>query len=307
VKTQKHKHPLYLCRQGHDNAKPIGDSRAAGTRDFLAAIRLVAGQPAAHQREESPATTEDSSAEDLEVSERVWNAQRDDRIELVFQPVCHSMNRSALLYYECLARCPDEDGPGMSPAEFIPALERSGLVRLFDRYVFRRVVTLLDRHPGITLGVNISALSAVADVLWEPTLVFLAGRPDIARRLVLEITETVPVDPTKAAAFVRRMQELGCRVAVDDFGAGYSLAAAVAIGSVDIIKIDASLIHGINRGDFPASRLEEVVELASAFADCVVVEGVEHEKDVSLASRAGAEWVQGYHFGLPTHESAFRF
>jgi EAL domain-containing protein (putative c-di-GMP-specific phosphodiesterase class I) len=307
MQTERHKHPFYLCGQDRDNAKPIGDLSAASTRDLLAAIRLAVAQSAAEQHEESPAITGDSGAEDLDVSERVWDALRDDRIDLVFQPVCHAMNSSAPLYYECLVRCQDQDGPGMLPAEFIPALERSGLVRLFDRHVFRRVVTLLDQHPGITLGVNISALSAVADVLWDPVLVFLAGRADIARRLVVEITETVPVDPRRAGTFVRRMQELGCRVAVDDFGAGYSLAAAVAIGSVDIIKIDASLIHGINRGDFPLSRLDEVVELASAFADCVVVEGVEHEKDVSLASRAGAEWVQGYHFGLPTHESAVLF
>jgi EAL domain-containing protein (putative c-di-GMP-specific phosphodiesterase class I) len=234
------------------------------------------------------------------VSELVWSAVREGRVEFAFQPICHSVDRSAILYYECLVRCMDENSRVISPVEFIPGLEKSGEIRLFDFHVFQRTVALLDEHPDITLGVNVSALSAIDDSLWDPAFVWLSDRPDIARRLVVEITETAPVDPAGAWAFAQSLQQLGCRVAVDDFGAGYSLQAATAVGQVDIVKIDASFINRIGRNVDALSRFDAIIASALKFVDCIVVEGVENEGDLSLVRGAGIEWVQGYHLGRPS-------
>ena len=97
------------------------------------------------------------------MSELVWSAVREGRVEFAFQPICHSADRGAVLYYECLVRCVDENSRVISPVEFIPDLERSGEIRLFDVHVFQRAVALLGEYPGLTLGVNVSALSAVGD------------------------------------------------------------------------------------------------------------------------------------------------
>jgi EAL domain-containing protein (putative c-di-GMP-specific phosphodiesterase class I) len=236
------------------------------------------------------------------VSELVWSAVRDGRVELAFQPICHSADRSAILYSECLVRCVDENSRVMSPVEFIPNLEKSGEIRLFDFHIFQRAVTLLDEHPDATLGVNVSALSAVDDSLWDPAFLWLADRPDIARRLVVEITETAPVDPAGAWAFARSLQQIGCRIAVDDFGAGYSLQAAMAMEQVDIVKIDASFINRIGCSVDALCRFDAIIAAALKFVDCVVVEGVENEGDLLLVRGAGIEWVQGYHFGRPSCE-----
>jgi EAL domain-containing protein (putative c-di-GMP-specific phosphodiesterase class I) len=236
------------------------------------------------------------------MSELVWSAVREGRAEFAFQPICHSADRSALLYCECLVRCTDENSRVMSPAEFIPDLERSGEIRRFDFYVVQRAVALLDKRPEVRLGINVSALSAVADPLWDPVFIWLSDRPDIARRLVVEITETAPVDPVGASAFARSLQQIGCRVAVDDFGAGYSLQAAMAVEQVDIVKIDASFIAGVELSADALRRFDAIVALASKFVDCIVVEGVENAGDLSLARGAGIEWVQGYYFGRPSCE-----
>jgi len=179
-------------------------------------------------------------------------------------------------------------------------MEESGEVRLLDLHVFQRTVALLDEYPDVTLGVNVSALSAVGDPLWDPAFRYLSGRPDIARRLVVEITETAPVDPAGAWAFARSLRQIGCRVAVDDFGVGYSLQAAAAVEHVDIVKIDASFIDRVGRSADALSRFNAIVALASKIVDCIVVEGVEDEGDLSLVRGAGIAWVQGYYFGRPS-------
>jgi EAL domain-containing protein (putative c-di-GMP-specific phosphodiesterase class I) len=236
------------------------------------------------------------------VSELAWSAVRKGRVKLVFQPVYHSGDRSVILYCECLARYIDENSRVISPAEFIRDLEKSGEIRLFDFHIFQRILALLGEHPDVTLGVNVSALSAIVDPLWDPVFLWLSDRPDIARRLVVEITETAPVDPTGVWAFARSLRQVGCRVAVDDFGAGYSLQAATAMEHVDIVKIDASFIQGIGSGVEALCRFDAIVALALKFVDYVVVEGVENEGDLSLVRGAGIEWVQGYYFGRPSCE-----
>ena len=97
------------------------------------------------------------------MSELAWSAVRKGKVELVFQPICHSVDRSAILYCECLARYIDENSRVISPAEFIRDLEKSGEIRLFDFHIFQRILALLGEHPDVTLGVNVSALSAIVD------------------------------------------------------------------------------------------------------------------------------------------------
>ena len=87
---------------------------------------------------------------------------------------------------------------------------------------------------------------------------------------------------------------------MDDFGAGYSLQAATAVEQVDIVKIDASFIGRVGCGADALCRFDAIVASALKFVDCIVVEGVENEGDLSLVRGAGIEWVQGYYFGRPS-------
>lgn len=274
--------------------RPFSNAEKALISEAVTPIRPVRRGRAIHSVEEAD-----------RVAELVWKAMRDDRIELAFQGVCDTANSDVILYHECLARLTDEDGTPVSPAKFIPALESIGLIHLFDRYVFRLVVALLDKHPNTTLGVNVSALSVGDNVLWAPTFIFLLSRPDIAHRLVVEITETAPVNIEDARAFARRLRETGCRIAIDDFGAGYSLENGMAAGHADIIKIDASWLAKVSQGICSPADFNSFIAFASGLAPCVIVEGVETNADYELARRARIEWVQGYWFGKPSRTFDF--
>jgi EAL domain-containing protein (putative c-di-GMP-specific phosphodiesterase class I) len=241
--------------------------------------------------------------DELAVAELAWRAMRDDRIEFAFQAVCSATDSRVVLYHECLARLVDDGGQEISPAEFIPALKAAGLTRMFDRRIVGRVIALLEKHPDVTLGVNISALSVSGDELWAPIQILLSSRPDLACRLIVEITETESVDPVAASGFVRRLRQSGCRVAIDDFGAGYSFSTAKAIVRADIVKIDGSWIAKVAQGKCSSADFGGLVSLARGFASCVVVEGIETEADLKLVRCVEAEWVQGYWFGKPSRSA----
>ncbi|CAE6935859.1 hypothetical protein R70211_05387 [Paraburkholderia domus] len=237
------------------------------------------------------------AARDMEISEMVREAISEARFSIASQPVCNVEDPDLVLYRECLTRMHDREGCVVFPGSFIPSLERSGLIRWFDRYVVRRVISLLRERADLSLGVNISALSVVDDVLWESTLIDLLEAPDVARRLVFEITETAQLERGRGRFFANRLKQLGCRIAIDDFGAGYGVDTGIEIHSPDVVKIDGSFLSRAVEGEEKTSYLTRIVSLASDIAPLVVVEGVASEEDLQRVRGSGAVWAQGYYYG----------
>lgn len=230
-------------------------------------------------------------------------ALRAGGLQMHWQPIRSATTPGDLLYSEGLARLAGEDGRIFSPSAFVPALEHVGLVRLFDRKVVAAVLDALEAAPDAVLGVNISAQSACLDGWWDALFSRLRQVPDLARRLVVEITETA-APAAGIQAFVRALRGLGCRVALDDFGAGHaSVATALAIAP-DIIKIDAFFLHqaGLTQGQL--AFFEHLIGIAGTLAPVVVVEGVELSTQSQLAAQAQARfapnspcWQQGHYHG----------
>lgn len=201
------------------------------------------------------------------------------------------------LYRECLVRITDCSGAAVMPGHYFPSLERMGLVRVIDRQIVRAVMDSLTRRPDVTLGCNISAASCVNDIWWHSILTDLRLNPDVAKRLVIEITETVPLRSIKSGLeLVNALKRTGCKIALDDFGAGYSGISFAKAALPDIIKIDRSFLR-FGTGDVERLRmLTNLVTLAGNFATEIVVEGVETEADLVNARIAGARWCQGFLF-----------
>lgn len=215
------------------------------------------------------------------------------------QPIVGTGDRAPTLYYECLARLNDSDGAVILPGAYIGALERLGLMRAFDRHVVREVVRQLHDRPDVVLGCNISALSAADDIWWTSALAELRRHPDVAQRLVIEITETAALPcRADAIAFIAAIRETGARVAIDDFGAGHSSAEFAREAKVDIVKIDGSYVRN-RRSDKGQHMLAELVSLVGELAPAVVVEGIESAADLQAALATGAHYFQGYHFQAP--------
>lgn len=157
---------------------------------------------------------------------------------------------------------------------------------------------LEDEH--LRLGCNISAQSAIVDPFWSATLAQLRDAPAVAARLVIEITESATPPSTEAAIeFVLCLRELGCRVAVDDFGAGLGTLEFIRQSLPDMVKIDQGYLQRARSEPNSVQTLKHLVQLCKTLAPCVIIEGIESEADRALATACGGEWGQGYLFGRP--------
>lgn len=223
------------------------------------------------------------------------------RAHLARQPVRRRTNPDDILYYECLLRAANSDGQDLSPSALLPALERLGLARALDHHVVSHVIDHLARDPGVTLGANISAQSATFDGFWVAITERLSRSPDVARRLVLEVTGTAQVSSiSDAKAFVAGMRKLGCRIALDDLGAGHSSIQQLLSFKPEIVKIDGLFLHRASLSQQDRAAFRHLVGLATALAPVVVVEGAATEALSDIACAAGADWQQGAFLGQPT-------
>ena len=152
----------------------------------------------------------------------VQTALRQNRLLFAFQPVvCAATGETD--YFECLLRMRDLRGRIIAGGEFIAPIEQLGLIGFIDDYVLELTVRELARHPGVKLGLNISGLTACIGPWLQSLVSVLQYRPDVARRLVVEITETAALsDIEESARFVDTLRRAGCRVALDDFGVGHT-------------------------------------------------------------------------------------
>ena len=176
-----------------------------------------------------------------------------------------------------------------------------GLIRSIDRFVLDVVVGELSEHPETCLALNISSLSTT-DPSWLRALTArVKEREEIAHRLLVEITETTALhDMRETTRFIAALKEMGCRVALDDFGAGYTSFRHLQELSVDIVKIDGSFVKSIGENANSQLFVETLQSFASGLGLETVAECVETEHIAEVLTRYGATYMQGYHFGAPS-------
>src|SRR6516162_5287388 len=201
----------------------------------------------------------------------------------------------------------DEKGNIVTGGGFITAIEQLGLIGPIDRFVLEKTVQELASHPDVKLGFNVSGLTA-CDRPWLRSLIsLLQNRRDLARRLVVEITETASLyDIEETARFVDTLRHAGCRVALDDFGAGHTSLRHLQTLAVDIVKIDGSFVQ--NLADSPENQvfLRHLVGLTKSFGLSTVAECVESAEDAELLRAEGIGYLQGFYLGAPTTERPWR-
>lgn len=226
-------------------------------------------------------------------------ALNDGRLQLALQPIVRSGSREVVLH-ECLLRARKQDG-GLLPAqEFVPVAERIGLAGLIDHRAARLAVDLLRSWPGLTLALNVSGETATS-LEWASLLKDMTGADrNLTGRLTIEITETAAIsDLDESVRFVEALRLLGCRVAIDDFGAGYWSFRALRCLKPDLVKIDGSFVRNLTRSKEDWLFVRALLQLARGFGMETVAEWVEDEQTAILVEQAGFTYMQGYHFGLP--------
>lgn len=222
------------------------------------------------------------------------------RLGFTAEPIVDISTASEIpLYSECLARLMVADTLMLNSGDFVDDLEACGTIGLLDSAIVELVLDTLADTPNVALGCNISPRTLSDPVAWSGILRGLYERQWLAKRLVLEVTETSPLrEVPDIAQRLGEVQRLGCRIAIDDFGAGYASTQHLQGTNIqwDIVKIDRSCFRDLQDSRSLRRRLQGLVSEASRFAPLVVVEGIETYDRLSIAQDAGARFGQGWLF-----------
>lgn len=250
-------------------------------------------------------STEEARQRNISIADEVISALEQNRMLLALQPIVETRTRKPA-FYECLLRMQRPDGSIVSAGEFIPLAEQLGLSRFIDRRVLELAVDFAKAHPDLHLSINVSGHTS-SDHEWLVALHRLtAGRRQITERLTIEITETAAIhDLDVSIAFVDTLKELGCRVAIDDFGAGYTSFKNLKTLNVDMVKIDGSFIRNLTTEPDNQVFIKTLVEIAETFNLETVAEWVGDEETAQMMARAGITHQQGFYFGKPVLASTF--
>jgi diguanylate cyclase (GGDEF)-like protein len=266
----------------------------------LAALGLAKTQPvgafAAHRPD---SVAERARKREQAVANSVLAALEDNRMLLLLQPIVEASSGKPVLY-EALLRLRRTDGSLVPAGDFVEEAEKLGLARLIDRRALELAIALMIAHPRLALTLNVSSLTA-GDRDWLAALRTLtAGDAGLTRRLVVEITETAMIhDLDEVVAFVADLRTLGCRIAIDDFGAGYTSFRHLRTLRVDMLKIDGMFVKDLPTGHHARAMIAGMIEIARSLGLEAVAEWVTTEEDAAFLRAAGATYLQGYLFGAP--------
>jgi diguanylate cyclase (GGDEF)-like protein len=217
-----------------------------------------------------------------------------------YQPIV-TANGYGVVGVEALLRWNHPGRGPISPAIFIPLAEQSGLMDDLGDFVLRRALADAKRWPGLYVAVNLSPLQLRDRPRVERITSALRDSGIDCQRVVLEITEGVLIEePQHIKANLEILRALGCRIALDDFGSGYSSLAYLRQFPIDKLKIDRGFVVPLGQSEDAGVIIQAVVALGRALGLSVLVEGVETEEQRVLLRLAGCDEMQGYLFAKPT-------
>ncbi|HRK97782.1 MAG TPA: EAL domain-containing protein [Alphaproteobacteria bacterium] len=235
----------------------------------------------------------------LNIGDNFLKGFKDGRVKMAFQGIVNSRTNS-ISFHESLIRLIDENGEVHSAGQFIGAIEKMGLTRLVDTFATREAIRELKEFPEISLSVNVSN-HTFTDPDWLKSIVVeLRDHTNIAERLIVEITESVVMnDVHQTMRVIRTLQDLGCKIALDDFGAGQTAFTQLKDLSLDIVKIDKSFIRDMEKEENKLF-IRTLHSLASAMNLETVGEGAETLAEADILTKDGIDHIQGFVYGLPT-------
>jgi EAL domain-containing protein (putative c-di-GMP-specific phosphodiesterase class I) len=232
--------------------------------------------------------------------ERLRQALAEDLFVLHYQPIV-SLRDGRPSHYEALLRLADEPaGRLVAPGHFLPAAERYGLIRQIDRMVLDKVAALLAGERGVSVAMNLSALSVTDGGMLKEIERRLALHGADPSRLVIELTETASIsDMREARAFCAGVQALGAAIALDDFGAGFGSFQYLKHLPFRYLKIDGDFIRRLP--DSPNDQLvvKALVSVARGMGRRTVAEFVGDQPTIRLLRSFGVDYAQGFALGRP--------
>jgi len=234
-----------------------------------------------------------------------------DQLKLFYQPLI-DLKSGEVAGFEALARWHHEERGEISPTEFIPVAEESGLILSLGRWAMDKALSTLkgwDAEAGEALplyvAVNLSAIQVARDDIADMVSGALKASGVGGERLTLELTESSIVqDPARATRVFGALKALDTTVALDDFGTGYSSLAYLQRLPIDILKIDRSFVSGMMIDTDSVAIVRAILSLADALGMSTTAEGIETVELATTLAALGCASGQGYYFAKPLEPEA---
>lgn len=245
------------------------------------------------------------SEEELGLIKLLGERRLPSGLYLVMQPLLSLRRPDESLNFEILLRMKDDDGNPVPVGKVLEAAEASGNMARLDKWVLTRTLEWLERHlPSLPrtqfVSVNFSGASLNDQSFVADVLAILARHKAVVPYLCIEITEGVALhDLQYASSFVQRLKEVGAKIALDDFGAGYTSFSYLRNLQADALKIDGSFVRSMNHHPANVAIVAAIVELAHNLGMRSVAEGVEDAATLETLAEIGADYVQGYVVARP--------
>jgi EAL domain-containing protein (putative c-di-GMP-specific phosphodiesterase class I) len=210
-----------------------------------------------------------------------------------------------LIGFEALARMKDNDGTLISPTEFIPVAEKTGLVEQIDMHVFERAVEFMGNFvtasgQNYTMSVNVSVRHLMKNSFLDDIRRILNKYGVPPELIEIEITESIMIDSAeKALQRIEELKKMGMKIAIDDFGTGYSSLSYLTNFPSDMLKIDKSFIDKMDQSEVSRQYVAMIVSIGHTLNLKVISEGVESPDQVDILKSVGCDYIQGFVWGRP--------
>ena len=239
---------------------------------------------------------------DKEIEQLIKKAYDENYFYLEYQPQYRIKDR-ALRGFESLIRMHLPDGRRISPSDFIPVAEKSNLIFTIDEYVLEFVTkefSELVKNANITMSVNISANGIARPEFVSIVENCLKKNNYEPEKLEIEITEYSFEDSQEQTVKnINRLKEIGVKVALDDFGTGYASLSRLKTLSVDLLKVDKSLVDDIEKGEVNRDFINSIGSMGHLLNCDVILEGVETDEQIEFIKNLECDFIQGFVWGKP--------
>ncbi len=235
----------------------------------------------------------------------IVGALAENQFELYFQTIAPLLQDESGLHLEILLRLPRENGEMLSPALFLPAAEQYNLASKVDHWVVDNLLNWATANPDIwqqlaLVSVNLSATSLQDQEFMTWLELRLMSEPQLVDRLCFEITETAAVSQIElATALIDLLKPLGCKLALDDFGSGFSSFAYLKELDVDFVKIDGQFVRQVCANAKDKAIVNAICQLSRDMHFQTIAEFVENQEISELLGAIGVDYVQGYAVSQP--------
>ncbi|POF31680.1 bifunctional diguanylate cyclase/phosphodiesterase [Roseibium marinum] len=230
-------------------------------------------------------------------------ALKNDELDLAYQPQSDTGGRR-IVSVEALARWTKADGTIVSPAQFIPVAEETGLINELGIWVLNKACAKAHDWPGVIVAVNVSPNQFKHPRFVEKVMAILAANNLPPQRLEIEVTESVFAGRNDSVLkALRRLKNLGVKVALDDFGSGYSSLSYLRRFPFDTLKIDRDFLSGMNGNPEAEAILVSIIQLGKALGMTIVAEGIETLEQLRFLQAHDCHRMQGFYISRPRSES----